>query len=419
MYETRTVEFKESITNTFLKTVSAFSNYDGGVIYFGIDDNGNIKGLSDVKQSCLDIENKINDSISPQPDYKLDIQSDNTIKLIVQGGIQKPYLYKSKAYKRNDTATIEVDTLELSRLILEGKNIKFEELPCSDQALTFGILRQKLKEYIQIETFNQDTLKTLNLYNEANGYNNAAGLLADKNHFPGIDIVKFGENISIIQKRATFENISILDVYDKTIDTFRDYYKYEVIQGAERKSVEKIPEAAFREAIANALIHRAWDVESQIRVLMFDDRIEIISPGGLSSGITEEEYLSGKLSVLRNRNLANVFYRLGFVEIFGTGITRIKQLYNDGLRKPVFEVSQNTIKITLPVFEENLSLTEDEISVYKILSKNVLKSISEIAPYVPFGKSKTTQLLKDMIKKGIVEVEGKGRGTKYILGGHK
>lgn len=167
MYETRTVEFKESITNTFLKTVSAFSNYDGGVIYFGIDDNGNIKGLSDVKQSCLDIENKINDSISPQPDYKLDIQSDNTIKLIVQSGIQKPYLYKSKAYKRNDTATIEVDTLELSRLILEGKNIKFEELPCSDQVLTFGILRQKLKEYIQIETFNQDTLKTLNLYNEA------------------------------------------------------------------------------------------------------------------------------------------------------------------------------------------------------------------------------------------------------------
>lgn len=419
MYETRTVEFKESITNTFLKTVSAFSNYDGGVIYFGIDDNGNIKGLSDVKQSCLDIENKINDSISPQPDYKLDIQSDNTIKLIVQGGIQKPYLYKSKAYKRNDTATIEVDTLELSRLILEGKNIKFEELPCSDQALTFGILRQKLKEYIQIETFNKDTLKTLNLYNEANGYNNAAGLLADKNHFPGIDIVKFGENISIIQKRATFENISILDVYNKTIDTFRDYYKYEVIQGAERKSVEKIPEAAFREAIANALIHRVWDVESQIRVLMFDDRIEIISPGGLPSGITEEEYLSGKLSVLRNRNLANVFYRLGFVEIFGTGITRIKQLYNDGLRKPVLEVLQNTIKITLPVFEENLSLTEDEISVYKILSKNVLKSISEIAPYVPFGKSKTTQLLKDMIQKGIVEVEGKGRGTKYILGGHK
>ncbi len=415
MRETRTIEFKEAITNTFLKTVSAFSNYDGGIILFGIDDNGNVKGLSDVKQACLDIENKINDNISPQPDYLLEIQNYNTICLTVRPGAQKPYLYKSKAYKRNDTATIEADTLELSRLVLEGKNIRFEELPCKDQVLTFDILHQKLKESIQIETFNQDTLKTLNLYDNENGYNNAAGLLADKNHFPGIDIVKFGENISIIQKRSTFQNISILEAYDKTIEVFKDYYQYEVVQGIERKRIEKIPEEAFREAVANALIHRAWDVESQIRILMFDDRLEVISPGGLPSGISETEYLSGRISVLRNRNLANVFYRLGFVEIFGTGITRIKQLYESGLRKPDFEVTENTIKIVLPVFEENLNLTEDEQAVYKILSRTILKPISEIAPYVSFGKSKTTQLLKDMSQKGVIAVEGKGRGTKYII----
>lgn len=415
MRETRIIEFKETITNTFLKTVSAFSNYNGGEIYFGIDDNGNVKGIADVKQSCLDIENKINDSISPQPDYTLEIQNDSTIKLAVKSGIHKPYLYKSKAYKRNDTATIEVDTLEFSRLILEGKNIRFEELPYNEQKLTFEVLHQKLKESIQIETFNKDTLKILNLYDNNNGYNNAAGLLADRNHFPGIDIVKFGQNISVIQKRATIENISILEVYDKAIDMFRDYYQYEIIEGAERKNVEKIPEAAFREAIANALIHRAWDIESQIRVLMFDDRLEVISPGGLPSGITEDEYLSGKISVLRNRNLANVFYRLGFVEIFGTGITRIKQLYESALRKSDFEVSENTIRIMLPVFEENINLTEDEKQVYALLSMTMLKPISEIAPYTPFGKSKTTQLLKEMSQKGVVEVKGKGRGTKYII----
>ena len=390
MKETRTMEFKETVTNTFLKTVSAFSNYNGGMILFGVDDNGVAKGLPDEKQSCLDIENKINDSIYPQPDYTLEVQQDHIIKLVVKSGVHKPYLYKSKAYKRNDTATIEVDTLELSRLILEGKNIRFEELPCKDQELSFEILYHKLKECIQLETFDQDTLKTLNLYNNTNGYNNAAGLLADENHFPGIDIMKFGENISILQRRATFENISILEV-------------------------EKIPEAAFREAVANALIHRAWDIEARIRILMFDDRIEIVSPGGLPSGITEEEYLAGKLSVLRNRNLANVFYRLGFVEIFGTGVMRIKQLYEDGFSKPDFEVSENSIKIVLPNFEKDVDLTEDERIVYKILSKNLMKSISEIAPYVPFGKSKTTQLLKSMGQKGIITVEGRGRGTKYII----
>ena len=416
MRETRILEFKETITNTFLKTVSAFSNYDGGEILFGVDDDGNIKGLSDVKQACLDIENKINDSISPQPNYTLEIQNnEQTIKLSVKSGLQKPYLYKSKAYKRNDTATIEVDTLEFSRLVLEGKNIRFEELPCKDQELSFEILQSNLKEKIQIETFNKDTLKTLNLYDDANGFNNAAGLLADKNHFPGIDIVKFGENISIIQKRITFENTSVLGIYEKALSVFRDYYQYEVIQGADRKMVEKIPEAAFREAIANALIHRVWDVDSQIRVSMFDDRIEVVSPGGLPSGITEDEYLSGKLSVLRNRNLANVFYRLEFVEIFGTGITRIKQIYSEASVKPSFEVSENAIQIVLPIYEENANLTEDEKVVYKLLSRNMLKSMSEIAPYISFGKSKTTKLLKDMEQKGVIAIEGKGKGTKYRI----
>lgn len=416
MRETRTIEFKEEITNSFLKTVSAFSNYDGGEIYFGIDDNGNVKGLSDIKQACLDIENKINDSISPQPDYTMELQNnDRTIKLTVKSGPQKPYLYRSKAYKRNDTATIEVDTLELSRLILVGKNISFEELPCEDQELTFDVLSRKLKECIQLEAFNQDTMKTLNLYNTTTGYNNAAGILADKNHFPGIDMAKFGENISVIYKRATFDNISALAVYDKALDVFKDYYQYEVIQGADRKKIEKIPEAAFREAIANALIHREWAMTSQIRVSMFEDRVEILSPGGLPPGITEEEYLSGKLSVLRNRNLANVFYRLGFVEIFGTGITRIKQLYEESLKRPDFEVTENTIKIVLPVVENDWNLTDDERKIYHILSKTVLKSMGDISPHVTFSKSKTTQLLKNMAEKGIVKIEGRGRGTKYAL----
>ena len=120
MRETKTVEFKEEITNTFLKTVSAFSNYDGGEIYFGIDDEGNIKGLKDVKQACLDIENKVNASISPQPDYALEVQNnDKTIKLIVKSGRNKPYLYKSTAYRRNDTSTIEVDNL--ARFLWEDK----------------------------------------------------------------------------------------------------------------------------------------------------------------------------------------------------------------------------------------------------------------------------------------------------------
>lgn len=415
MQETKQIEFKETITNTFLKTVSAFSNYDGGVIYFGIDDDAKVVGIENIKQSCLDIENKINDSITPQPDFSIKIEENNTISLHVKSGAHKPYLYKSKAYKRNDTATIEVDVLEFTRLVLEGKNLKFEELPCKNQNLTFNFLKNKFTQILNLEDFNLDTLKTVNLYNANNGYNNAASLFADKNSFPGIDIVKFGENINIIQKRITFENICILEVFDKTIKVFEDYFQYEQIEGKERNIREKIPKEAFREAVANALIHRTWDTEAQIRILMFDDKIEIVSPGGLPDGISEQEYLDGKLSILRNRNLANVFYRLGFVEIFGTGITRIKSLYEKSMLKPDFEISKNTIKIVLPLFETNLNLSDDEHLVYKTLSKVRSKSISEIISDLPFGKSKTTGLLQTLVQKGLVKIEGNGKGTKYSL----
>ena len=284
-----------------------------------------------------------------------------------------------------------------------------------NQNLTFYFLKDQLVKSIQINSFNLDTLKTLNLYDNNNGYNNAAGLLADNNDFPGADIVKFGESISVIQKRITFDHMSILEVYKKSLEVFRDYYRYEVVEGFKRKNVEKIPEAAFREAIANALIHRVWDVNSHIRISMFDDHIDIVSPGGLPTGISEEEYLNGKISVLRNRNIANVFYRLGFVEIFGTGITRIKQLYENSFIKPHFDISENTIKIELPVFEDVSSLTVDERIILNSLSKTVVKSISEIVPNTPFGKSKVTSLLKELEKKGVVLIRGKGRSTKYII----
>ena len=91
------LEFKKRLRIFFENSRSAFSDYNGGMILFGVDDDGNVKGLPDVKQACLDIENKINDSISPQPNYMLELQNnDQTIKLTVKSGLQKPYLYKSK-----------------------------------------------------------------------------------------------------------------------------------------------------------------------------------------------------------------------------------------------------------------------------------------------------------------------------------
>ena len=415
MKETRQLEFKSDISNTFLKTVSAFANYDGGQILFGVGDTGEIIGLKDPAETCLAIENKINDSIRPQPQYELSVnEKDKTVTLTVEAGPAKPYTYKSKAYRRNDTATIEVDELELSRLILQGRNIYYEELPADTQELSFLELECRAKQEIGIKSLNKDILKTLNLYHDGEGYNHAAELLADHNHFLGMDIARFGEDISIILKRAVLKKESILSELEKAVLIYRDYYQYEEIRGMDRVKVEKIPEEAFRETIANALIHRTWDVNAQIRVLMFEDRIEVSSPGGLPAGLSEEEYLKGNISMLRNPILGNVFYRLHIVEILGTGIIRIKEAYKESQKKPVFEVFENSIKVTLPVIS-SINLNADEAVVYDVLRKNYPKSISEIMEEVPFGKSKTAALLKRMVENHYVTIVGSGRGTKYKI----
>lgn len=415
MKETHTLEFKRDITNTFLKTVSAFANYDGGTIIFGVQDDGKTIGLPNPKAACLDIENKINDAISPQPHYDLDVhEPDHTIILTVRPGLDKPYLYKGKAYKRNDTATIAVDSLELSRLILQGRNMDFEALPARNQKLSFHFLETKAKKEIGIHALTLDVLKSLNLYSNQDGYNHAAELLADQNDFPGIDVASFGDSINIIRKRITFAHESVLHQLEEALEVYRDTYQYEQIEGMERKKVSLIPEEAFREALANALIHRTWDINAQIRVCLFPDRAEISSPGGLVSGISKEEYLRGSLSVLRNPILGNIFYRLHMVEILGTGILRIRAAYEKSLKQPVFEVQENSITVILPIVTR-FDLTKDEQTVYQALSRNIPKPISEILAAVPFSRSKTAMLLQSLAKKNTITILGRGRGTKYRI----
>lgn len=415
MKESKELELKSTITNTFLKTVSAFSNYNSGKIIFGVDDNGKIIGLENIEELCLDLENKINDNISPKPDFKfIKDTKKNIITLIVEEGFNKPYLYKGKAYKRNDTSTVEVDRIELNRLTLLGLNQYYEELKARKQNLEFKVLTKELEEKLSLKNFSKDVLKTLNLYDDKIGYNNAAELFADSNTFSGIDIAKFGKNIDEILDRNLFVNISIISQFQKTLEVFNRYYKYEQILGSERIEKELIPEKAFRETIANALIHRTWDVNSNIRISIYEDKIEVSSPGGLPSGISEKEYLNGQISQLRNPILANIFFRLKYIEMFGTGIRRINESYKDYAVKPAFEIFENSIKITLPIITTKLFLTTDEKIVMDILEKGAILSSGEILQMTEFKKDKLNRLLKKLIQKNYIDVIGNGRGTKYL-----
>ena len=413
MRETATLEFKQQLSKSYLKTVSAYANYGTGKIIFGIADDGTPVGLADPQDTCLRIEHAINDSIDPVPRFELSIEGDTrTVTLTVHEGPDKPYLSSGRAYRRTDTSTVEVSRLEYGRLVLTGEHVSFDALVAKEQDLAFGHLEKELASKLGLKPLDQNSLISLELMAPSGEYCNAAALLADSNHFPGIDIARFGGSINIIHSRHTFERTSVLEQMQRTLEVFDTYYAYEEIVGFERITKTLVPREAFREAIANALVHRCWDVRANIKVGMFADRIEITSPGGLPAGITEELYLAGGPSVARNPILANVFFRLGHIERFGTGIPRILDEYAHETVSPSFALRDSSITVMLPVTVlENVTL--DEEAILAVLAKGSALTRSQISEKTQLSKSKAIRTLNALVEKGLVTKVGEGRSVRY------
>jgi len=414
MKENKYLEFKREVTNTLLKTVSAFANFGTGEILIGVDDEGAPCGLKNTNQECLNLENMINDSIQPKPEYSFSIDSKtNVITLKVLEGSDKPYFYKGKAYRRSDTASVPVDSLELRRLALEGSNLDYEEIPCPKQNLKFDYLEKKIQKILGIEKVTDDVLRTLGLADKDGKYNIAAGLLADENPFCGIDIARFGNSINIITDRETYAGISVLEQYDRAVELFEKYYQYDLIEGAFRNTIETVPETAFREAIANALIHRTWDVNAHINVSMFPDRIEITSIGGLPKGLTQEEYLFKNISIPRNPLICNVFFRLHYIEKFGTGVKRINDAYKNYTNKPMFHITDTSISITLPLISTVYQVTTNGLKVMEVLNYGGILSGKEIAEKLGWSKDKTIREINKLKDEAYIETHGNGRSSRY------
>lgn len=409
-------ELKSKLNDKFLKTVSSFANYNDGRIIFGLDNEGNSIGLDDLDETKLKIENKINDSIKPRPSFNIDIDFENSnIILTIFEGENKPYYYNNKAYKRSDSSDVEVDRDELSDLILYGKNLDYEQITSNDQNLTFDYFNTEANDRMGILDPDLDLLRSFDLYSNNSGYNNAGLLISDHNYYNVVDFVKFGDSISDIDFRKTLDNISILEAFNNMIDYYRQYYNKEVIVGKSRETLEKVPYKAFREAMANALVHRRWDRDEYISVSFYNDRVEISSPGGLPDGISEYEYLNRRVSSPRNPIISNVFSRFRYIDRLGTGIFRIKEAYQDSISEPVFEISENYVTVILPIIEEIVfdDISPDAKKVLDSLLSNDLLSRIELEELTGFGKDKVIRLLNDLRSIGVVEIVGNGRGTKY------
>ncbi len=415
--ESDVLEYKREMTNSFLKTVSAFANFHDGTIEFGIDDNLNVIGIRNPLNFAENLTNKINDNIKPLPDYSITVNpADQTVILKVRRGTQTPYLYNNKAYERRNSSTIETGSLTLQDLILSGRNTSFDALEASRQDLSFQILEKKAIREMGIERLGSDVLKTFDLFSR-DRFNRAAELLSDSNSYPGTELAVFGKTVSTIRFRKSIENVSVLKQYDEALSVYRQYYQEELIEGSLRSKTELIPEKAFREALVNALIHRNWAVMGAIQVYMFPDRIEISSPGGLPEGVSREAYLSDSLSVPRNPKLAYVFLRLNLIERLGTGVRRILEAYRDSDSQPGFSITDSSITVILPVRKSAVMTTMEQSQLLSLMNPNIRYTRKELEDLSGFSRSKLMRLINELIRAGLVKTSGSGRGTRYFRTG--
>ena len=427
--ESKFLEFKQEYATSMLKTVSAFANEHDGRILFGVTDHGKCIGIQDIQHLRLKIENAINDNIQPRPFYEIDIQKvdgNDVLILKVYQGEYTPYYYQNKAYVRSDTASIEVDRIRLNQMILAGQNIHFEELTASNQTLTFLTLERLMRQRLKIGILNADLLKSLSLIKK-DQYNNAAALLSDQNPIEESEIalLAFGPEIVNLTDRQVLKSQSVLDQFEASILFWQKHtHVSEKITGVYRQTVEEIPLVAYREAVSNAIVHRDYQLRGQIKVEFYQDRVEITSPGTLPPGISKEEYLDGRLSIPRNRILADIFQRLGIIERLATGIRRIKENYQGREKQPTFLINENSITVILPRATDttetiqsalpiDLELSDDEKKIMEQMHSDRAISRREVGELLSLGKTRTYQLINGLVLKHLIYPVGSGRNTRY------
>lgn len=360
-------EFKVKLTDKFEEEVISFLNTNGGNIYIGINDKGDIVGINgkiDLLQRT--IKDRIKDNIMPSTLWLYDVvtleeNGKKYIKVIVAHGSEGPYYIKGMGMTP-DSCFIRVGSSiqsmpydMINNRVNKRTRTSLRNIVSPKQNLTFS----QLKIYYEEKGFNinNNFLKQLDLYTDDGKYNYNAYLLADNNTVS----IKFGKyagtNAVDLIENEDFGNCSLIKATKNILNKIEIENKiFTKIEYPERKEIKMYDFAAVREAVVNAIVHNDWSNEYAPKFEMFSDRLVISSNGGIQDSTTKEEFLEG-FSLPKNKELMKVFNDLDLVEQMGTGIIRILQSYN----KESFEFFPNFIRVTFPFNENKFKLTKNEI----------------------------------------------------------
>ena len=371
--ESGKLDFKRSLETTkpksWLKTVSAFANSQGGRIIFGVtDDTHEPVGVDDVQKTASKVAELIADHIEPAVQYEFNVlhgtHGRSCLEVEIYRGVSTPYYYKHEqsrvAFVRRGDRSEPATFIELSNLVLRGRNMTFDELP---SAYTFGdlsftLLSATYKQITGKAIQGDRDLVSMKLQDDVGRITNAGALLSDQGglrqsrivctHWNGLQKGAVHEDASDDMEYTDASLIMLLRNAEQFIqNNSRHAWR---VRGMQREESVDYPEKAIREALVNAIIHRDYQVlGSEIHVDMFDDRLEISSPGGMISGHRIQECnLKSVPSRRRNEVLADVFARLHYMDRRGSGIGRMLEPYKGNEKQPTFYSNAYMFLVTFP-----------------------------------------------------------------------
>lgn len=425
-FETENIEFKSGFTEDIYKEVIAFANTDGGILYIGIDNDGNALGLKNVDDEYTRITNGIRDAILPDVTMfvKYTIQKNKVVRITVSEGANKPYYLRSKGlkpngvYVRQGTSSVQASSEQIRQMIKDSDGDDFESMRSLEQKLTFTSAATAFKNYGV--DFSEEKYLALGMIHKNDGlFTNLALLMSDQCQH-SIKVAVFGDD-----ENTTFkDNREFKGSIFRQIDEVFRYIMLSnrtssVFKGLERIDKSDYPEAALREALLNSVVHRDYSYSGSIIININDKQMEFVSIGGLLPGLTTDDIRSG-ISQPRNKNLAEVFHRLKLIEAYGTGIRRIYKLYENCSVQPRIEVTHNTFKMILP----NMSVTEplavktyltpQKEEILDFISKNGQITEAEIMELLSVKRTRAYTVAKQMCDENLIVAVGRGANKKYI-----
>ena len=379
-------EFKVKLVDDLEESVIAFLNKDGGNIYIGIDDNGNVVGLrNNMDLLQRKVKDKIISSIEPSVLGLFDLEvleKDNKkyLKITIAKGYDTPYHIKGmgmtpdSCFIRVGSSNERMDEHLINKMFRERTRNSLKNIISPRQDLTFT----DLKIYYAEKGFDvgDNFEKQLEFYTKDGKYNYVAYLLADNNRV-SIKVAKYaGNDVDELMENYEFGDCSLVKATYRVLEKFRTENKiYAKISYPERLEQPMYDYTAVREVVINAIVHNDWTTEYPPKFEFFNDRLEVSSFGGIQSEFTEEEFLQG-YSAPKNPELMRVFRDLELVEHLGTGIRRILKKYDKSIYHFFPHFIRVSIKYNQNEYEyDNIINNKKEINNFNSELNNIQKGI--------------------------------------------